>query len=116
MLGTLVDLECEESYIKQILKTVRSAVPMEELVEEFERRSKLSTLESWLEERVAENIQIPAIHNAMAKIKVDTNQNPQQFLKTNKFYDSRVVGKFCEDRDPHLAVLAYSRNLGECDL
>jgi clathrin heavy chain len=48
----------------------------------------------------------------MAKIKVDTNQNPQQFLKTNKFYDAKVVGKFCEDRDPHLAVLAYSRNLG----
>jgi clathrin heavy chain len=52
-------------------------------------------LESWLEERVSENIQISAIHNAMAKIKVDTNQNPQQFLKTNKFYDAKVVGKFC---------------------
>lgn len=115
VLGTLIDLECDEGYIKQILKTVRASVPMEELVAEFERRSKLSILENWLEERCAENIQIPAIHNAMAKIKIDTNQNPQHFLLNNKLYDAKVVGKFCEDRDPHLAVLAYRRNLGECD-
>lgn len=31
----------------------------------------------------------------MAKIKIDTNQNPQQFLLNNKFYDAKVVGKFC---------------------
>lgn len=32
----------------------------------------------------------------MARIKIDTNQNPQQFLATNQFYDTKVVGKFCE--------------------
>lgn len=69
---------------------------MEELVEEFERRKKLGILESWLEERTSENIQIPAIHNAMARIKIDTDQNPQKFLTTNQFYDPKVVGKFCE--------------------
>lgn len=115
VLGTLIDLECEESYIKQILKTVRSAAPMEEIVEAFDKRSKLSILEDWLEDRVSENIQIPGIHNAMAKIKVDTNQNPQQFLQNNQFYDPKAVGKFCEDRDPHLAVLAYKRTPGTCD-
>lgn len=51
----------------------------------------------------------------MAKIKVDTNQNPQQFLQTNQFFDARVVGRFCEERDPHLAVLAYKRTPGSCD-
>lgn len=115
VLGTLIDLECDENYIKQILKTVRTNAPMDELVHEFERRSKLSILENWLEERVQENIQIPAIHNAMAKIKIDTNQNPQQFLSTNQFYDTKVIGKFCEERDPHLAVVAYKRNPGTCD-
>lgn len=115
VLGTLIDLECEESYIKQILKIVRSAVPMEELINEFEKRSKISILESWLEDRVSENIQIAAVHNAMAKIKVDTHQNPQKFLTTNQFYDPKVIGKFCEDRDPHLSVLAYTRNPGQCD-
>lgn len=36
------------------------------------------------------------------------------FIRENKFYDSRVVGKYCEKRDPHLACVAYER--GKCDL
>ena len=52
-------------------------------------------MESWIEDRVSENIQIPAVHNAMAKIKVDTHQDPQKFLATNQFYDAKVIGKFC---------------------
>jgi len=51
----------------------------------------------------------------MAKIKVDTHQDPQKFLATNQFYDPKIIGKFCEDRDPHLAVIAYKRNPGQCD-
>lgn len=34
---------------------------------------------------------------------------------TNQFYDPKVVGRFCEERDPHLAVIAYKRNPGTCD-
>ena len=68
---------------------------MEELINEFEKRSKLSIMESWLEDRVSENIQIAAVHNAMAKLKVDTHQDPQKFLQTNQFYDPKVIGKFC---------------------
>lgn len=33
----------------------------------------------------------------------------------NKFYDSKVVGKYCEDRNPDLAFIAYKRAWGECD-
>lgn len=88
---------------------------MEQIVDEFEKRNKLRVLESWLDERVAEGVQIPAVHNALAKIKIDTNQNPQDFLATNQFYDPKVIGKFCEDRDPHLAVIAYKRSYGQCD-
>ena len=32
VLGTLIELECDESYIQQLLKVIRSAVPMEELI------------------------------------------------------------------------------------
>ena len=115
VLGALIDLECEETYIKQLLKTIRSQCPVDQVVDEFEKRNKLRVLESWLEERVQENIQIPAVHNALAKIKIDTNQFPQEFLQSNQFYDPKVVGKFCEDRDPHLAVIAYKRTPGLCD-
>lgn len=33
--------------------------------------------------------------------------------RENQYYDSRVVGKYCEKRDPHLACVAYER--GQCD-
>jgi clathrin heavy chain len=49
VLGTLIELECDEPYIKQILKTLRSQCPMEQIVEEFEKRNKLRVLESWLD-------------------------------------------------------------------
>lgn len=35
------------------------------------------------------------------------------FYRENQFYDSLVVGKYCEKRDPHLACVAYER--GQCD-
>lgn len=33
--------------------------------------------------------------------------------RENQHYDSLVVGKYCEKRDPHLACVAYER--GQCD-
>jgi len=53
------------------------------------------------------------VHNALGKIIIDSNSNPVHFLKTNLYYDSRVIGKYCEQRDPTLAVVAYTR--GKCD-
>jgi clathrin heavy chain len=44
---------------------------------------------------------------------IDTNNNPEHFLTTNPFYDSLVVGKYAEKRDPNLACMAYKR--GNCD-
>jgi len=53
------------------------------------------------------------VHNALGKIIIDTNNNPEHFLTTNPYYDSLVVGKFAEKRDPSLACVAYKR--GQCD-
>ena len=55
------------------------------------------------------------MHNALAMIYIDNNLNPKDFLMSNKYYDSKIVGKFCEDRDPHLACIAYKRANGACD-
>ncbi len=38
------------------------------------------------------------------------------FFRENQFYDSRVVGKYCEKRDPQLACVAYERGQGDEDL
>lgn len=73
MLGTLIDLEAEETYIRQLLYNIRGLCPIEPTIEEFEKRNKLSMLENWLDQRVQEGNQIPEIHNALAKIKIDTS-------------------------------------------
>lgn len=48
-------------------------------------------------------------------IYIDINKDPQNFLINNQFYDSKVVGKYCEERNPDLAYTAYKRAWGECD-
>ena len=68
----------------------------------------------WLETRIHDGSNDPAVHNALAKIYIDSNSNPEKFLRENAHYDSRVVGKYCEKRDPHLACVAYER--GNCDM
>jgi clathrin heavy chain len=115
VVGTLIDLDCSEDFLKNLLQSVRAACPVDPLVEEVEKRNRLRVLLPWLEARVAEGNQEPALHNALAKIYIDTNRDPEVFLKSNAFYDSAVVGKYCEDRDPHLAFTAYKRGWGSCD-
>lgn len=62
---------------------------------------------------MSEGSQDVHVHNALGKIIIDSNNNPEHFLTTNPYYDSRIVGKYCEKRDPTLAVVAYRR--GQCD-
>jgi clathrin heavy chain len=115
VVGTLIDLDCSEDFIKTLLQNVRAACPVDTLVAEVEQRNRLKVLSAWLEARQAEGNQDPALHNALAKIYIDTNRDADTFLKTNAFYDSATVGKYCEDRDPHLAYTCYKRAWGSCD-
>ena len=114
VLGTLLELDCDEVYIKQLLNSIRIC-PIAELVDEFEQRGKLRMLQAWLEQRNEERNQEPALHNALAKIYIDINKDPQSFLINNQYYDSKIVGKYCEERNPDLAFTAYKRAWGECD-
>ncbi|XP_022186279.1 clathrin heavy chain [Nilaparvata lugens] len=113
VIGGLLDVDCSEDIIKNLILVVRGQFSTDELVEEVEKRNRLKLLLPWLESRVHEGCVEPATHNALAKIYIDSNNNPERFLKENQFYDSRVVGKYCEKRDPHLACFAYER--GQCD-
>lgn len=113
VVGGLLDVDCSEDTIKQLIHVVRGQFSTDELVEEVEKRNRLKLLLPWLEARLHEGCVEPATHNAVAKIYIDSNNNPERFLKENQFYDSKVVGKYCEKRDPHLACIAYER--GSCD-
>uniref|UniRef100_A0A5F9CWS3 Clathrin heavy chain n=1 Tax=Oryctolagus cuniculus TaxID=9986 RepID=A0A5F9CWS3_RABIT len=114
VVGGLLDVDCSEDVIKNLIMAVRGQFSTDELVAEVEKRNRLKLLLPWLESRIQEGCEEPATHNALAKIYIDSNNSPERFLRENAFYDSSVVGRYCEKRDPHLACVAYER--GQCDL
>lgn len=114
VVGGLLDVDCSEDVIKSLIMAVRGDFSTDLLVEEVENRNRLKLLSSWLEARAQEGSEEPATHNALAKIYIDSNNNPERFLRENSYYDSATVGRYCEKRDPHLAFVAYER--GQCDL
>ncbi|KAI7457103.1 clathrin heavy chain, partial [Hortaea werneckii] len=57
-----------------------------------------------------------AVYNALAKIYIDSNNNPEKFLQENDMYDTLQVGKYCEKRDPNLAFIAYSKGQNDLEL
>jgi len=113
VVGGLLDVDCDETTIKSLLASVTGNFPIDELVQEVEQRNRLKLILPWLEGRVQAGSQDSAVFNAMAKIYIDSNNNPEQFLKENNLYEPLVVGKFCEKRDPYLAYIAYAK--GFCD-
>ncbi|KAI8566828.1 hypothetical protein RHMOL_Rhmol02G0072600 [Rhododendron molle] len=113
VVGQLLDDKCPEDFINGLILSSRSLLTIEPLVAEFEKRNRLQLLTQFLEHLGSEGSQDIHVHNALGKIIIDSNNNPEHFLTTNPYYDSRVVGKYCEERDPTLAVVAYRR--GQCD-
>jgi clathrin heavy chain len=104
-----LDVDCGEEIFKNLILVVRGQFNTAELVEEVEKQNRLKLFLPWLESRVHEGSVEPATHNAIAKIYIDSNNNAERFLTENQHYDSKVVGKYCEKRDTHLACKAYER-------
>ncbi|ORY82573.1 putative clathrin heavy chain [Protomyces lactucae-debilis] len=116
VIGGLLDVDCDESIIKSLLMSVIGQVPVGELVAEVEKRNRLKMLLPFLEMTLSQGTQDKEVYNALAKIYIDSNNNPEKFLKENDMYDSAVVGKYCEKRDPHLAFIAYQKGQNDMDL
>ncbi|KAK0624744.1 hypothetical protein B0T17DRAFT_577343 [Bombardia bombarda] len=117
VIGGLLDVDCDESIIKNLLTTVNPAsIPIDELVQEVETRNRLKLLLPFLEATLAAGNQQQAVYNALAKIYIDSNNNPEKFLKENDQYDTLTVGKYCEKRDPNLAYIAYRKGQNDLEL
>ncbi|KAJ8099651.1 hypothetical protein POJ06DRAFT_114030 [Lipomyces tetrasporus] len=116
VVGGLVDVDCDESIIKGLLQSVLGQVPIEELVAEVEKRNRLKLILPFLEATMQTGSQDPALFNALAKIYIDSNNNPEKFLRENNLYNSLVVGKYCEKRDPYLAFIAYEKGQNDLEL
>ena len=117
VIGALLDVDCDESIIKNLLQSVDPAsIPIDDLVSEVESRNRLKLLLPFLEATLASGNQQQAVYNALAKIYIDSNNNPEKFLKENDMYDTLVVGKYCEKRDPNLAYIAYRKGSNDLEL
>lgn len=113
VVGGLLDVDCDEGVIQSMLASVSGPVPVDELVDEVEKRNRLKLIQPWLQKQIEEGSQDTALYNAVAKIAIESNKNPEHFLQENNLYDPLVVGRFCEKRDPYLAYIAYAK--GQCD-
>ena len=117
VIGGLLDVDCDENIIKNLLGTINPAsIPIDELVAEVETRNRLKLLLPFLEATLAAGNQQQAVFNALAKIYIDSNNNPEKFLKENDQYDTVAVGKYCEKRDPNLAYIAYRKGQNDLEL
>lgn len=114
VIGALMDVDCDETIIKNLLMTVPGTIPVDNLILETEKRNRLKIALPWLETKAKEGSQDVNVYNALGKIYIDTNNRAEEFLKNNQFYDALVVGKHCEKKDPYLAFIAYQR--GHCDM
>ncbi|KAL9112388.1 MAG: hypothetical protein Q9227_003230 [Pyrenula ochraceoflavens] len=117
VVGALLAMDCDESIIKNLLDSIdAAAIPMDELVAEVEAQNRLKILLPFLEKTLAAGNQQQAVYNALAKIYIDSNHDPEKFLKENDLYDPLVVGKYCEKRDPNLAYIAYRKGQNDLEL
>lgn len=116
VVGALLDMDCDEKYIQNLLQSVMGQVPVDDLTKEVEKRNKLKLLLPFLEQTLSQGTQEQAVYNALAKIYIDSNNAPEKFLKENDIYDTLEIGRYCEKRDPYLAYIAYEKGQNDDDL
>ncbi|KAG9439770.1 hypothetical protein H6P81_019935 [Aristolochia fimbriata] len=77
----LLDDECPEDFIKGLTLSVRSLLPEELLLEQYEERNRLHLLTQFLDHFVRESSQDVFVHISLGKIIGDSNNNPEHFLQ-----------------------------------
>ncbi|ODV62818.1 clathrin heavy chain [Ascoidea rubescens DSM 1968] len=112
----LLDVDCDENIIKNLLASVLGQVPLPALVELVEKRNRLKLLLPYLEGLLNQRSQDVVLFNTLAKIYIDSNNNPEKFLQENNLYNTVEVGRYCEKRDPYLAYICYSKGQNDEDL
>ncbi|KAG9438371.1 hypothetical protein H6P81_021683 [Aristolochia fimbriata] len=77
----LLDDECPEDFIKGLTLSVRSLLPEDLLLEQYEERNRLHLLTQFLDHFVRESSQDVFVHISLGKIIGDSNNNPEHFLQ-----------------------------------
>lgn len=102
VIGALLDVDCDEDVVKSLLMSVKGELNVGKLCEEVEQRNRLKLLLPWLNMRVTDGSTDPEVYNALAKIYIDTNNNPEPFLKEN---DVSSAATEHDDRITYLVTL-----------
>lgn len=76
-------MDCDENVIKNLIGSVTLPFDVDELVQEVEQRNRLKLMLPWLEAKIARGEEDASLYNALAKIYIDSNNNPEAFLKNN---------------------------------
>ncbi|KAE9389774.1 ARM repeat-containing protein [Gymnopus androsaceus JB14] len=97
------------SLLDALLASFTGNFSLDKLLHEVKQCNRLKLILPWLEVRVQAGSQDAALYNAIAKIYINSNNNPEAFLKDNNLYKPLVVGNFCEKRDPYFAYIAYAK-------
>src|SRR5436305_6270816 len=106
VVGAWRAMDCDENIIKQLLSSIdSSALPMDELVNEVEAQNRLKILLPFLESTLAAGNQQQAVYNALAKIYIDSNHDPDKFLKENNLYDTLNVVIYFDKSDTNIAYI-----------
>jgi len=84
VIGALLDVDCDENAIKSLLMSIQGPIPIDELVNECEKRNRLKLLLPFLEKKLNEGCTDTSLFNAIAKITIDTNNNAEKFLRENQ--------------------------------
>nr|CAD2204272.1 unnamed protein product [Meloidogyne enterolobii] len=98
VVGALLDVDCSEDTIKQLIQNNRGKFD----IDEVEKRN-------W--KVLFKKATLIKPHTTLSQRY--TLFQTERYLRENQYYDSKVVGKYCEKRDPHFALVAYER--GKCD-
>ncbi|KZV94579.1 hypothetical protein EXIGLDRAFT_736604 [Exidia glandulosa HHB12029] len=98
-----------DALVEAIVQNVDAELPgLPEVIANLELMRRLDVLKPWLEARVERGSTSVVVHTALAKLYVDESA-ADQFISTSNFYDTAQVGRYCEERDPYLAVMVYRR-------
>ncbi|CAB0000160.1 unnamed protein product [Nesidiocoris tenuis] len=116
VVGALLRIGCSDDAIERLVSSPFGQFSIVDLVEQLENHNKLTLLMPWLKSKADEGSTDPAVHNTLAKLYIDCDSNAERFLIENSFYDSKIVGKYCEKRNPHLACVVYERSHCDADL
>jgi len=92
VVGTLLDIQPDEDVIRRLLDKAKlppdDSTFVGKLIESFEKHNRLCHLRKFLEKCKAEGSTDVSVHNALAKIYVDGNHNPESLSTTS----SAVLG------------------------